>query len=54
MNRALALLRLTDKTIAEIAEECGFSDASYFTKSFKNIYSVTPKDYRAKFDGEFI
>lgn len=54
MNRAMSMLRLTDKTIAEIAAECGFSDASYFTKAFKNIYSITPKEYRLKFDGELI
>lgn len=32
MCRAVDMLRKTDKTIAQIAEECGFYDASHFNK----------------------
>lgn len=46
------MLRYTKKTTAEIAEETGFTDASYFTKSFKNAYQTTPKDYRNLFKEE--
>jgi altronate hydrolase len=35
-------------------EENGFSDASYFTKSFKQAFGMTPKEYRAKFEDELI
>ena len=48
------LLRYTDKSIADIADECGFTDASYFAKSFKASFGVSPKDYRAKFNDTFI
>ena len=54
MKYAREMLECTDKSIAEIAEETGFSDASYFTKSFKAAYGSTPKDYRSKFKEEFI
>ena len=48
------MLRYTDKSIADIADECGFTDASYFAKSFKSSFGISPKDYRAKFNDSFI
>ena len=54
MKYAREMLECTDKTIAEIAEQTGFSDASYFTKSFKAAYGITPKEYRSKFKEDFI
>ena len=51
---AKRMLELTDKSIGEIAEECGFTDASYFAKSFKATFGITPKEYRSKFDSSFI
>ncbi len=46
MRTACALLCTTEKTTAEIAELTGFTDASYFTKSFKATFGKTPKEYR--------
>ncbi len=54
MKLAKRLLELTDKSIGEIAEEAGFKDASYFTKSFKASFGLTPKEYRNKFSDSFI
>ena len=51
---AKRLLILTDKSIAEIAEETGFTDASYFAKSFKATFGMTPKDFRASFEDEYV
>lgn len=51
---AKRLLELTDKSIGEIAEECGFTDSSYFAKSFKATFGITPKEYRARFDSDFV
>lgn len=48
------LLECTAKSMAEIAEEAGFTDASYFTKSFKTAVGITPKEYRAKSKENFI
>ena len=51
---ALSMLRYSDKSIADIADETGFTDASYFTKSFKAQFGMTPKEYRNKFKDDFI
>ena len=51
---AMSLLRFSDKSIADIADETGFTDASYFTKSFKAQFGMTPKEYRNKFKEDFI
>ena len=48
------MLRETDKTTGEIAEACGFTDASYFTKTFKAAFGETPKEYRNTFKDKFI
>ena len=39
-------------SIAQLAQECGFSSASYFTASFKKKYGVTPSTYRLRHAGE--
>ena len=51
---AKRLLELSDKSAAEIAEECGFTDASYFAKIFKSTFGMTPKEYRNSFKEDFI
>ena len=54
LKRAKRMLELTKMSIAEIAEECGFTDASYFTKTFRQSFGVTPKEWRNKFKEDFI
>ena len=54
MKCATRALICTDRAVAEIAEENGFTDASYFTKIFKAQYGMTPKEYRNKFKEDFI
>ena len=44
---AKALLETTDKTIYEISEELGFSEAGYFIKIFKKYVGLTPAAYRS-------
>lgn len=39
-------LKLTDKTITEIAMQCGFNDMSYFSKQFKRYKNVTPMHFK--------
>ncbi len=48
------MLQTTAKTVSEIAEQTGFTDASYFTKIFKGAVGMTPKEYRNKFKDSFI
>ena len=54
LKAAKRLLELTQKSISDIAEECGFTDASYFTKTFRAAFGMTPKDYRNEFKYDFI
>lgn len=42
MNHAYSQLINTDASITDIATECGFSDISYFTKTFKKHLGVLP------------
>lgn len=54
LKLARTMLENTPKSIAEIADEAGFTDASYFTKSFKSVLGMTPKEYRSKLKDKFI
>lgn len=54
LKLAKSMLELTDKSVAEIGDECGFTDASYFTKTFRQSFGMTPKEYRASFKEDFI
>lgn len=54
LKSAKRMLELTKKSIAEIAEECGFTDASYFTKTFRQSFGMTPKEWRNKFKEDYI
>ena len=44
LKAATQLLKTTDKTVAEIAYEVGFSSPSYFAKCYKDQYNVSPTD----------
>lgn len=54
LKAAKRLLEHTDRSINEIADETGFTDASYFTKTFKATFGMTPKEYRNRFKDELI
>lgn len=43
---ASQFLKTTDKTVNEIAYDCGFEDPSHFIKVFKKHKNVTPLAYR--------
>jgi AraC-like DNA-binding protein len=46
MERATALLSGSDLSLSEIAARCGFASHSFFTKTFKRLYGITPTAYR--------
>ena len=50
-HNAAQLLTESDKTILEIAEQTGFTSASYFSRVFKQKSGMTPRDYRVKRQG---
>ena len=47
LERAAALLRNTDHSVAEICLEVGLQGVGSFTTSFKRMYGMTPTAYRA-------
>lgn len=47
ITEAKKLLRFTDKTTEEIAENIGINGAAYFSRLFKRVEGVSPKEYRA-------
>ena len=47
MGRACELLEATDRTMAQIAAELGFSRQGSFSEAFKERFGVTPREYRA-------
>lgn len=49
LSRAVYLMMRTDKSITQIATECGFSNSSYFGKIFKKKYEMTPLQYKQSF-----
>ncbi|WP_330704055.1 GlxA family transcriptional regulator [Novosphingobium resinovorum] len=48
LERALWLIGHTGKSMSEIAYECGFSDASHFSRMFKEVFDTSPSDVRAQ------
>src|SRR5437867_9640585 len=49
LERAAALLRTTDNSVAEICMSVGLQSVGSFTTSFTRTYGVSPTAYRSKF-----
>ena len=49
LERAAALLRNTDRSVAEICLDVGLQSIGSFTTSFTRIYGISPTAYRAAF-----
>jgi AraC-like DNA-binding protein len=47
MERAAALLRTTDRSVADVCVSVGLRSVGSFTTSFRRTYGVTPTAYRA-------
>ena len=45
IKNACQMLTFSDKSINQIAEDCGFHSASYFSSLFKNATGKSPSDY---------
>ena len=46
MEQAQRLLKTSSDSVSQIAEECGFHNFSYFIRSFKKHFGVTPNQAR--------
>lgn len=49
IERATQRLISSDEPITEIANSCGFTDQSHFTRTFKKVTGTPPARYRAAF-----
>ncbi len=50
MNNAAKKLGLTDLSVTEISELCGFSSVYSFSRGFKNLFGISPAKYRAQIE----
>ncbi|MEL7976303.1 helix-turn-helix domain-containing protein [Isoptericola sp. F-RaC21] len=48
MASARELLDTTDRNIASIAQQVGYSDPLYFSRQFRRIHSLSPSEYRTR------
>src|SRR3954447_2635370 len=49
LERAAALLRTTDRSVADVCLSVGLQSIGSFTTSFKRMYGTSPTAYRAAF-----
>ena len=48
LKYAARILSQTDKSVSEVAYEVGFSDPYYFSRAFKKLFGVSPKQWRER------
>lgn len=46
VDRARSLLEGSNRSITEIARDCGFEDVGYFARVFRRVTGKTPRDHR--------
>ena len=46
LKKAGEELRNTDRSVSEIAFNCGFRNLSNFNRHFKEYFGIVPKDFR--------
>ncbi len=51
IKRACQLLRTSNKSVAEVAYACGFSDPKYFSRCFKQSVGQSPTEYKSASEG---
>ena len=44
------LINAPSLSVAEVAEKCGYTQISNFTRAFKNYFDLMPSDLRAKYE----
>lgn len=52
LRKAASLLASSEKTVAEITYEVGFSSPSYFTKCYKDYFGENPSEFLKRRDGK--
>ena len=49
VRRAAELLRRRELTVSQIAFRVGFQDSNYFTRQFRKIVGISPRQYRQQY-----
>lgn len=50
MGIAAQMLKRKDMNISEVAYSTGFADPSYFSRVFKSVYQVTPREFKSDYE----
>lgn len=48
VEKSIDMIKNTNKTVLEIATECGFNSTANFNRSFKKVTNKVPSDYRGQ------
>lgn len=48
IREASRLLRSTEQSVTEIAFEVGYTDSNYFSRQFRSVLGISPRDYRSQ------
>ena len=48
MKKAKELLKNTNMKVAQVSENVGFANVSYFCRSFREYYGCSPESYRKR------
>jgi AraC family transcriptional regulator len=51
LEHAALLLGDLERSVAEVAEACGFEDAFYFSRAFRQHHGCSPRDWRRRAGG---
>ncbi len=52
LQRAAYLLETSEKTVQQVADECGFESLSHFVRYFRQRFGCSPSQYRKQFLGQ--
>src|SRR5215467_5879357 len=50
LEKAARLLRYSDRSLTDIALECGFSSSATFSRAFRQVYDTSPRQFRKSGD----
>ncbi|AXK35004.1 AraC family transcriptional regulator [Streptomyces armeniacus] len=48
LQRAAELLTATSEPVTAVAQQCGFASQSYFTRCFRTVHGIPPREYRRR------
>ncbi len=52
MSKGAELLKLTGLSIADIGNAVGYPNQLHFSRAFKNVYGISPRQWRNEHDGQ--